>query len=143
MGVWATRVRDVSWTEEWPAVPLAVVPLLRPAARVLALALGGGHELLNGGLVRGEGGLAEERILLWAQVRGYELPAQTCSTLSAAGDSSLAAVSEMRRPSHRGSLGSRITCDAIHAGVFSGGRPSVHGAAPSPTAPASSRVSRE
>ena len=111
MGVWATRVR-VSWTEEWPAVPLAVVPLLRPAARVLALALGGGHELFYGGLVRGEGGLADERILLWAQVRGYELPAHTCSTLSAAGDSSLAARSEMRRPSHRGSLGSRITCDA-------------------------------
>ena len=40
-------------------------------------------------------------------------------------------------------LGSEDWCDAIHAGVFSGGRPSVHGVAPSPTAPASSRVSRE
>ena len=34
-------------------------------------------------------------------------------------------------------LGSEDWCDAIHAGVFSGGRPSVHGVAPSPTAPAS------
>ena len=40
-------------------------------------------------------------------------------------------------------LGSEDWCDAIHAGVFSGGRLSVHGVAPSPTAPASSRVSRE
>ena len=40
-------------------------------------------------------------------------------------------------------LGSEDWCDAIHAGMFSGGRPSVHGVAPSPTAPASSRVSRE
>jgi len=31
-------------------------------------------------------------------------------------------------------------CNAVHAGVFSDGRPSVHGVAPSPTAPASSRV---
>ena len=36
-------------------------------------------------------------------------------------------------------LGSEHWCDVIHAGVFSGGRPSVHGVAPSPTAPASSR----
>ena len=36
-------------------------------------------------------------------------------------------------------LGSEDWCDAIHAGVFSDGRPSVHGVAPSPTAPASSR----
>ena len=40
-------------------------------------------------------------------------------------------------------LGSEDWCDAIHAGVVSDGRPSVHGVAPSPTAPASSRVSRE
>ena len=40
-------------------------------------------------------------------------------------------------------LGSEDWCDAIHAGVFSGGRPSVHGVAPSPTAPASSRGRRK
>ena len=34
-------------------------------------------------------------------------------------------------------LGSEDWCDAIHAGVLAGGRPSVHGVAPSPTAPAS------
>ena len=39
-------------------------------------------------------------------------------------------------------LGSEDWCDAIHAGVFSDGRPSVHGVAPSPTAPASSRGRR-
>jgi len=36
---------------------------------------------------------------------------------------------------------SGVTADAIHAGVVSDGRPSVHGVAPSPTAPASSRAS--
>ena len=40
-------------------------------------------------------------------------------------------------------LGSEDWCNPSHGGVFSGGRPSVHGVAPSPTAPASSRVSRE
>ena len=40
-------------------------------------------------------------------------------------------------------LGSEDWCDPVHGGVFSDGRPSVHGVAPSPTAPASSRVSRE
>ena len=40
-------------------------------------------------------------------------------------------------------LGSEDWCNPVHGGVFSDGRPSVHGVAPSPTAPASSRVSRE
>ena len=40
-------------------------------------------------------------------------------------------------------LGSEDWCNPSHGGVFSGGRPSVHGVATSPTAPASSRVSRE
>ena len=40
-------------------------------------------------------------------------------------------------------LGSEDWCNPSHGGVFSDGRPSVHGVAPSPTAPASSRVSRE
>ena len=39
-------------------------------------------------------------------------------------------------------LGSEDWCNPVHGGVFSDGRPSVHGVAPSPTAPASSRVSR-
>ena len=48
-------------------------------------------------------------------------------------------------PFSRGSRGGMIAgwkylarCDPIHGGVFSDGRPSVHGVAPSPTAPASS-----
>ena len=40
-------------------------------------------------------------------------------------------------------LGSEDWCNPSHGGVFSDGRPSVHGVATSPTAPASSRVSRE
>ena len=38
-------------------------------------------------------------------------------------------------------LGSEDWCNPSHGGVFSDGRPSVHGVAPSPTAPASSRGS--
>ena len=44
---------------------------------------------------------------------------------------------------HSAALGSEDWCNPVHGGVFSDGRPSVHGVAPSPTAPASSRVSRE
>ena len=39
-------------------------------------------------------------------------------------------------------LGSEDWCNPSHGGVFSDGRPSVHGVAPSPTAPASSRGRR-
>ena len=39
-------------------------------------------------------------------------------------------------------LGSEDWCNPSHGGVFSGGRPSVHGVATSPTAPASSRGRR-
>ena len=76
---------------------------------------------------------------LWARER-YAMSALRCFITSKAKLKKWEILSRGSRGGYPlAALGSEDWCDAIHAGVFSGGRPSVHGVAPSPTAPASSR----